>query len=371
MPAGGSANRLCGNAQPAPCPGDVVINSAGDVPDPSGSGCSRLRRRRAHRPHPGDQPERQSVEPRRDASRVSAACRSRRPTSARCVGQAAKAGPFSIPTIITDIAPTVADLVSISNQALSGTPLSTFDPALTYANLNVALSALTQAFDGCRSICSCNSVPPGSSRHRGHAAVSKVRSNEKARATIGSSGLLASVSAQRAPTTRARARTPPLAGGALPQRRVHGCCGRRACPRPPAARRALREQRAALGADAGARACARRSGWKAGSLPLANATISFEMRMLHQSWPHMAQKSVSTSRSSSCSARAVSPSKASSNCCGQLSAARARDRSSSHCRAPRDAARDVAGVRGDLVGDAAGLHVLGACGRPTCSFGVT
>src|SRR5207253_2882455 len=80
--------------------------------------------------------------------------------------------------------------------------------------------------------------------------------------------------------------------------------------------------------------CARRAGWKPASLPLANAWISFEMRMLHQSWPHMAQKSVSTSRSSSWRARAVSPSKASSNCRGQLSAARARERSSSHARAP-------------------------------------
>jgi hypothetical protein len=75
-------------------------------------------------------------------------------------------------------------------------------------------------------------------------------------------------------------------------------------------------------------------GLEVGSLPLANSTISFEMRMLHQSWPHIAQKSVSTVRSSSCRARAVAPSKASSNCFGQLSAARARDRSSSHWRAP-------------------------------------
>src|SRR5580704_7690610 len=45
--------------------------------------------------------------------------------------------------------------------------------------------------------------------------------------------------------------------------------------------------------------CTRRPGWKSGSLPLSNSSISFEMRMLHQSWPHIAQKSVSMSRSSS------------------------------------------------------------------------
>ena len=69
-------------------------------------------------------------------------------------------------------------------------------------------------------------------------------------------------------------------------------------------------------------------------MPEANSVISFEIRTEHQSWPHIAQKSVSTSRSSSCSARAVSVSKLSSKCFSQFSAARARVRSSSQSRLP-------------------------------------
>ena len=41
------------------------------------------------------------------------------------------------------------------------------------------------------------------------------------------------------------------------------------------------------------------AGWEDSSFPEKNSTISLEMRTEHQSWPHMAQKSVSTSKSSS------------------------------------------------------------------------
>jgi hypothetical protein len=92
---------------------------------------------------------------------------------------------------------------------------------------------------------------------------------------------------------------------------------------------ALPEERSAVLADA--RAPHRGAlGLESGVLPARELRDLFEMRMLHQSCPHIAQNSVSTSRSSSWSARAVSPSKAISNWRGQLSAARARDMSSSH-----------------------------------------
>ena len=62
--------------------------------------------------------------------------------------------------------------------------------------------------------------------------------------------------------------------------------------------------------------------------------ISLLMRTEHQSWPHIAQKSVSTSRSSSWYARAMSGSQESSKCFSQLSAARALVSSSSRSRVP-------------------------------------
>ena len=130
-------------------------------------------------------------------------------------------------------------------------------------------------------------------------------------------------------------------------------------PRRPAARSRRRRSRSGPSSLTPGLRFAVRSGWNASVLAARERlTISFEMRMLHQSWPHIAQKSVSTSRSSSWSARAVSPSNASSNWRGQLSAARARDEVVVPLARARDAARDVAGVGGDLVGDAALLHVV-------------
>ena len=68
------------------------------------------------------------------------------------------------------------------------------------------------------------------------------------------------------------------------------------------------------------------------SLPDRNSLISLEILTEHQSWPHIAQKSVSTSMSSSWKARAVSGSKERSKCFCQLSAARAFVSSSSRSR---------------------------------------
>ena len=155
MPAGGSANKLCGNAQPAPCPGDVAISSAAHVPDPSGSGSAG---------YGGGVLAGHTL-----AMTLSVSLSNLGATPAgfggmpiptgnfcTCSGNQ-KFGPFAVPPIINSIAPTIADLVSISNQALSGEPLSNFDPALTYSDLNAGLSAITMAYDACRSACSCNS----------------------------------------------------------------------------------------------------------------------------------------------------------------------------------------------------------------------
>ena len=61
---------------------------------------------------------------------------------------------------------------------------------------------------------------------------------------------------------------------------------------------------------------ARLAGWASSSLPDMNSLISLEMRTEHQSCPHMAQKLVSTVRSSSWYARASSERAAArSRCC--------------------------------------------------------
>ena len=65
-------------------------------------------------------------------------------------------GPFTISQCILDNAGArVNDLLSLANHVLGGEPLSNFDPCLTYSDIDSALDALNNGFDGCRTVCSC------------------------------------------------------------------------------------------------------------------------------------------------------------------------------------------------------------------------
>jgi hypothetical protein len=155
VPTGGTSNMLCGNAQPAPCPGDLVVNSSSDIPDPSGAGSNG---------YGGGVLTGQglalvlSVSLSTMGATPPALASVPLPAASFCTCKAGtpKAGPFTIPATVHNAADTVGDLMSISNQALSGAPLNTFDPALSYADLTTALAAINLGFDGCRSFCSCN-----------------------------------------------------------------------------------------------------------------------------------------------------------------------------------------------------------------------
>ena len=154
---------------------------------------------------------------------------------------------------------------------------------------------------------------------------------------------------------------PPPATPARPApapRRARDRCGTRACPPRPAARRARCASSARpVVADAGAphRAAARAG--SSGSLPLANSSIS--LRDAHAApvvAAHGAEVGVDVEVFVVVARGPVSGSKVSSKCFSQLSAARALVSSSSRSRAPGMPQRDVGGVGGDLVGDAALLR---------------
>jgi hypothetical protein len=70
-----------------------------------------------------------------------------------CDAQGAKAGPFNVPSSVTDVADTVGDLVALGNQALRGVPLNA---PLTYIDIADALDVMITSFHDCREGCSCN-----------------------------------------------------------------------------------------------------------------------------------------------------------------------------------------------------------------------
>lgn len=154
MPTGGPANVLCGNALPVPCPGDLVVAGAGDVPDPSGVGSG------------GDGAGVLAGQTLAMTLSVALSNAGANPTGlgthqlapsiCTCDGNGGKAGPYVISQCVLDNAGTVDDLLGLANQALRGIPLATIDACLTYSGISSALDALNNGFDECRSACSCN-----------------------------------------------------------------------------------------------------------------------------------------------------------------------------------------------------------------------
>ena len=141
MPTNGAPGAL------DPANGDVVINTASDVPSESGDGAGTLAGQTlamtlnvalsglgANPPGLGS-----FVLP-------SSFC--------TCVGSGAPSAPFTISQCVLDNAPTVNDLLSLANHLLAGQSPSTIAPC-TYSDIDSALDALNKGFDGCRTICSC------------------------------------------------------------------------------------------------------------------------------------------------------------------------------------------------------------------------
>lgn len=132
--------------------GDVVINVAGDVPDPNGSGSNgdgagtlagqtlamtlnvAMSNLGANPPGLGSHPLSASF--------------------CTCDGNGGHAGPFAIPQCALDAAGTVNDLLSLANHVLAGEALSDFGTC-TYSDIASALDALNNGFDECRTVCTC------------------------------------------------------------------------------------------------------------------------------------------------------------------------------------------------------------------------
>ena len=154
MPTGGTANVLCGNPMPVACPGDLVVDTASDVPDPSGTGSG------------GDGAGVLAGQTLAMTLSLSLSDLGANPTGlgnhqltgsfCTCDGNGGKTGPWVISQCILDNVGTVDDLVALANQALRGIPLGSLDPCLTYSGISSALDALNQGFDQCRTVCSCN-----------------------------------------------------------------------------------------------------------------------------------------------------------------------------------------------------------------------
>jgi hypothetical protein len=156
MPTGGTANQLCGNPLPVPCPGDLVINVAGDVPDPSGIGSG------------GDGAGVLAGQTLALTLSVALSNSGANPTGfgtyqlapsiCTCDGNGGKAGPFTISSCILGAAGTVDDLLGLANQALRGISLGSIDSCLSngYGDITSALDALNRGFDECRTVCSCD-----------------------------------------------------------------------------------------------------------------------------------------------------------------------------------------------------------------------
>ena len=154
MPTGGPANALCGNAQPAPCPGSLVITGGSPIPDPSGSGSFG---------YGGGVLTGQTL-----ALTLSVRLSTVGATTPGLANldllvgpfctcaMSGQAGPFMVPPIISSIGVlTVSDLLALANEALQGTPLNAFDPTLQYSDISAALDAINTGFDQCRQLCSC------------------------------------------------------------------------------------------------------------------------------------------------------------------------------------------------------------------------
>ena len=150
LPAGGTPNKLCGNASPAPCPGDLVISTASQVPDPSGSGSKgygagvlagqtlaltlgvKLSGVGATPPGLGN-------------LSLTNTC--------HCGGGGHA---FTLSSCILNNASTVNQLLALANQALRGINLALIDPCLTYSGISDALAAINEGLDECAQVCSCN-----------------------------------------------------------------------------------------------------------------------------------------------------------------------------------------------------------------------
>jgi hypothetical protein len=159
MPTGGPPNVLCGNALPGPCPGDLVISSPADVPDPKSSGSG------------GDGGGTLAGQTLALTLSVALSNNNSNPaglsslplptaTFCTCLGTdlttRASFGPIS--TCVLNNAGTVGDLITLADQALRGVPLTTIDVSgcLSYSDINDALDAINTGFDQCRTVCSCS-----------------------------------------------------------------------------------------------------------------------------------------------------------------------------------------------------------------------
>jgi hypothetical protein len=144
MPTNGAPGAL------DPANGDVVINTASDVPSESGDGAGTLAGQTlamtlnvalsnlgANPPGLGSY------------LLTSSFC--------TCDGNGGKKGPFTISQCILDDANvvTVNDLLAVANHVLAGELPSAFAPCLTYSGIDSALDALNNGFDECRTLCSC------------------------------------------------------------------------------------------------------------------------------------------------------------------------------------------------------------------------
>jgi hypothetical protein len=147
MPTGGTAGPL--NA----ANGDVVINVAGDVPDPTPGGSG------------GDGAGVLAGQTLALKLSVALSNLGANPTGfgsyqlaasfCTCQGMGTPSAPYTISQCILDNAATVNNLLLLADQALRGVNLSSIDPCLTYSGINSALDALNQGFDECRTVCPC------------------------------------------------------------------------------------------------------------------------------------------------------------------------------------------------------------------------
>ena len=144
------------NGAPAalnPLNGDVVINVAGDVPDPNGSGSL------------GDGAGTLAGQTLAMTLNLALSNLGAKPTGlgnfvltpsfCTCDANGGVSGQYTISPCILDNAATVNNLLALANQALRGINLSGIDSCLDFSGINSALDALNNGFDECRTLCSC------------------------------------------------------------------------------------------------------------------------------------------------------------------------------------------------------------------------
>jgi hypothetical protein len=137
MPTNGTPNAL------NPANGDVVINVAGDVPDPQGSGSG------------GDGAGTLAGQTLAMTLNAALSNLGANPpglgtyllTPSFCTCDGGTAGPFTISQCILDNASTVNDLLALANHALAGEALCMIDSCLTYSDITSALDALNNGFE--------------------------------------------------------------------------------------------------------------------------------------------------------------------------------------------------------------------------------